>query len=398
MTSEPVAVLHYVNSLSTGGAEKFVHELALAQARAGARVAVATFLKPHQVGDGEPVAAARQAELEAAGVACFATGRASRLLPPAGIGPLRRIAARVGAEVLHCHLLRAAGVHGLALPRLPAVLTHHNTPLPAPQPLFRLMAARIHTFVGISEASSAVLRGVTRRPVETVANGIDLSRFRPARPRGDGPVTILSVGNLRPQKNYSYLVDIAAALRERLPGRPLRFRVIGEGEERRRIERRIAAAGIGDTVRLLGTRSDVAAEMAGADIFLMTSAWEGMPISLIEAQASGLPAISTPVGNIPEMIEDGASGFLIPLGQPESAAERLAALVDDAALRRRFGARAHAASRAYGIGTARDAYERVYRNVCRDAGPCIPEDVPEGAPGSLPESLPGSLSGSRPRG
>jgi len=139
----------------------------------------------------------------------------------------------------------------------------------------------------------------------------------------------MAVGNLRPAKDYPTLLSAAAACP---PG--IRVKVVGgdfngtlktaEGAPcAEALLRRAAGLGLGDAVEFLGPRTDVARLLQAADGFVLSSAWEGLPNTVMEAMAAGLPVVATDVGDVRELVEEGVSGFVVPPGDPQALAERM---------------------------------------------------------------------------
>ena len=139
----------------------------------------------------------------------------------------------------------------------------------------------------------------------------------------------MAVGNLRPAKDYPTLLNAAA----RCPPE-LRIKVVGgdfsgtlktaEGAPcAETLLRRAAELGLGPAVEFIGPRTDVARLLRAADGFVLSSAWEGMPNTVMEAMAAGLPVVATDVGDVRELVEDGVSGFVVPPGDPQALAERM---------------------------------------------------------------------------
>jgi glycosyltransferase involved in cell wall biosynthesis len=159
-----------------------------------------------------------------------------------------------------------------------------------------------------------------------IPNAVDVGAMRAASPDG-GPPTIVSVGRLVLPKAFWALGDAFRALE---PG-SFRGVVVGEGPQRSLLE------GI-PGVELLGMRDDVADVLTGADIFVLSSLSEGMPISVLEAMAAGLPVVATAVGGLPEVVVEGETGFLVPPDDVGALTRALARLVADCELRRRMGA------------------------------------------------------------
>jgi glycosyltransferase involved in cell wall biosynthesis len=162
-----------------------------------------------------------------------------------------------------------------------------------------------------------------------------------------------AVGRLVPIKDLTTLLEAMA--RPTLEG--VHLAVVGDGDERPALEARAAALGVGDRVHFTGWATDVAGVMADLDVVVLTSRNEGTPVSLIEAAASGRPAVATRVGGVPLVVRDGATGWLAPPGQPDEVARLLRRLLDDPAARRTMGeaARVHVRERFSSERLLRDA-------------------------------------------
>ena len=180
--------------------------------------------------------------------------------------------------------------------------------------------------------------------VEVIHCGVDAAVFRPraqadiTRTPGDRPFEILSIATLQPQKGHAVLVAAARRLFDR--GIAFRVRMVGEGEERPALEAAIAAAGLTGYVQLLGRqpRDRVVALLGEADVVVQPSIvlpngkTEGIPVALMEALASGVPVVATAVSGVPELVEDGVTGRLVPPGDDEALADALADLQRDPVL------------------------------------------------------------------
>jgi glycosyltransferase involved in cell wall biosynthesis len=140
-----------------------------------------------------------------------------------------------------------------------------------------------------------------------------------------------------------YLKDHATAVRtlgQVARGRPdARLVLAGEGPEREGIEMLIREHDLGRQVRLLGMRTDVPRLLAAADAFLLTSISEGIPLTVIEAMAAGLPVVATAVGGLAEVVEEGKTGLLAPAGDDAALARNLLRLAEDPGLRAEMGRR-----------------------------------------------------------
>lgn len=152
-----------------------------------------------------------------------------------------------------------------------------------------------------------------------------------------GTFRLLTVARLAPQKDPATLIEVVRRLVAR--GVDVRLEVAGDGPERAAMERAAREAGLGERVTLLGAvgRDALPARFAAADAFLLTSRWEGFPRVLMEAAAAALPVVTTDVGGAEEMVEDGVSGYVCPVGDADALAAGVARLADDRALARRMG-------------------------------------------------------------
>jgi glycosyltransferase involved in cell wall biosynthesis len=202
----------------------------------------------------------------------------------------------------------------------------------------------VYTTVSLEEAADARRLWIHRRAVG-IGNGRDPARFRPdaamrARVRAalgcaDDAVVIVIVSRLVRHKGYP---ELLAAMRD-VPGAELW--VVGErlaSDHGADMEPLFAAAGLGGRLRRLGYRADVADVLAAADVFVLPSHFEGLPMSVIEAMLTGLPVVATDIRGPREQVVAGETGFLVPAATVAPLAAALSALVADAALRARMGA------------------------------------------------------------
>jgi len=164
--------------------------------------------------------------------------------------------------------------------------------------------------------------------------GVAPAQFRFAL-RGLSPVPrLLCVGRLTPAKCQVLLVQACGRLRD--ADVPFQLTFVGAGPDRERVERAIRELGLQDRIMLTGAlnQEEVRAQFARADIFVLPSLAEGIPVVLMEAMASGVPCVTTPVNGIPELIQHEQTGLLARPGDVESLAEQLRRLIDEPALHR----------------------------------------------------------------
>jgi glycosyltransferase involved in cell wall biosynthesis len=215
--------------------------------------------------------------------------------------------------------------------------------------------------------------------IDVVPNGVDLpSRGAAAsafEPRDEGPLVGM-VGRLGWKKGYEFALAAFAALRERFPN--LRVEIVGDGDLRADIEGRIESLGLGDTVRLLGQRSDVPACLERFDCFVLSSVIEGMPNALLEAMSMRLPVVTTSAGGSAEVVEDGVSGLVVPPRDAGALAAAIARVLSDRALADGLGAAAERRVREhYGLGAMLRSLDRIYRRELARAGVRVPTPAPD---------------------
>jgi glycosyltransferase involved in cell wall biosynthesis len=190
-----------------------------------------------------------------------------------------------------------------------------------------------------------------------IPNAVDVAGAPRSRIAGRERPLIVSVGRLKAPKDFCTLVRALG----KLPPDSFDALIVGEGPERGRVQKQIRQLGISDSVHLTGERLDVPELLAASDVFVLSSRSEGMPVSVLEAMAAGLPIVASRVGGVPEQIADGESGLLVEPGDPDELAAALARLTHDADLRHRLGAAARArAEQAFDLEPFRRAHVELY--------------------------------------
>ncbi len=200
-----------------------------------------------------------------------------------------------------------------------------------------------------------------RQGVCHVGNGIDLRQFAPraALPENRRP-TLLCVGRLEAVKNHAMLFQALEKIRSR---HDVLLQLVGDGPDRDQLAAALAARGLTDAVEFLGYRYDIPELTAAADVVVLTSVKEGIPRALMQAAAVGVPVVATDVKGTREVVVNGRTGFLVPLGDADGFAERTIRLLDSADLRRDFGKNAVAhARREFDEVQVVQRLVRVYRN------------------------------------
>ena len=271
---------------------------------------------------------------------------------PAFAGVIRDHLQQPPTDVFHVHVgtgrenfdgaraARAAGVPAVVQTQhLPWMLRNRTKR----NPFFRALREVDH-LIGVSSALTRSYEriGVPTERITTVSNGVGPREHRPGRAvarralglDADQPV-VMTVGRLITMKRQRDLVDSTPALLERFPD--LAVLVVGEGHLHRQLSRQAASLGVGDRVRLLGHRPEARQLLDAADVFVLPSAHEGMPLAALEAMEAGLPVVATRVTGSQEVVVHGETGLLVPAQDPVALTGALADLLADPTRRARMG-------------------------------------------------------------
>lgn len=318
-------------------------------------------------------------------------GKPYRFIPVRGLGrPIRPwadalamvnlylIFRREKPDIVHTHSSKAGilGRCAAALAQVPVVIhTFHGFGFHSEQSravrgffvwLERWMASLSTVLIAVSAANreEALARGIGRpSQFRLIRSGVDLSVYKSLAPRRESPAglgllphdkVIATVGPFKPQKNLHDFLRAAKVVADRCA--EARFLLVGDGRGREKIEREIQERGLAGKVVLAGWRRDIPVIFSRADLFCLTSLWEGLPRALVEAMASGRACVVNAVDGCKDLIQDGVNGFLTPPKHPMATADRLLRLLADPALAARMGARARAS-----IGPEFDINEMVRR-------------------------------------
>jgi len=190
----------------------------------------------------------------------------------------------------------------------------------------------------------AGLESGSRRRIDVLPNCIDLDEFESKlspgeirRKLGLSPRSIVigTLGNLRPEKDLETFLLAARGIVDAIP--TAEFLVIGDGPAANKLKWLADDLHLSESVRFLGDRSDVPDLVAALDILVMSSYTESFPNAILEAMAMGKPVVATNVGGIPELVEEGQTGFLVPPRDPKAIAYRVLSLCRDSARRLQMG-------------------------------------------------------------
>jgi glycosyltransferase involved in cell wall biosynthesis len=320
-------------------------------------------------------------EARASGIPTESLEMRRGLPDPRGLLRLVRLVRAWKPDVLHSHMVHAnlmARALRVLIPVPAMVSTIHNIYEGGPlwMAAYRLTNPLVDHMTIISQAAADrfVAEGIVpKRLLTVIPNGVDTERFRnvPDGARGSLRASLglahefawLAVGRFEVAKDYPNMLRGFARVRERSPQAILLL--VGRGSLQPETEALAQGLGLGSSVRFLGVRDDVPELMRAADGYVMSSAWEGMPIVLLEAAAAGLPVVATLVGGNHEVVRDEETGFLVPPRDADALGRAMLRLMESSdGQRRSMGERGREHVRLhYGLGRVVDRWEELYREV-----------------------------------
>lgn len=321
----------------------------------------------------EPVVVCKEAgpfteALARAGIACHCVPELVREISPVhDWRALRRLAKLFREErfdIVHTHSSKTGILGRLAgrLAGVPVVMhTVHGYAFPAARNAFQSGLYLSLEWLGARIADALVLLKqddldvarlrlhASQKRLHLLPNGVDVARYAPrteARSEirrhrlgiDDDCVAVGMVGRLWQQKNPDCFVR--AAIRLLQDGRNVQFYLVGDGERAAELEACIREAGHADRIRILGWRDDVHELLAGLDVFVLPSRWEGLPLAILEAMSAGLPTVVSDIPGNRDLVEHEVDGHLFRPDDDADLAARLEPLIADAGLRRQMGGNA----------------------------------------------------------
>lgn len=179
--------------------------------------------------------------------------------------------------------------------------------------------------------------------------------------------TCIHVGRFSEQKNHALLIRAFSRALGRMPNMTLLL--VGDGELKGKAEVLVKELGVQQRVRMLGIREDIASLLFASDLFIFSSDWEGLPLTVIEAMAAKLPVVSTRVGGVPDLVEDGRSGYLVEKGDERGLAEAIMRVAEDPNGAKGMGEEAcKVAQDRFDISRTTAEYEGLYASLLHKSG------------------------------
>jgi glycosyltransferase involved in cell wall biosynthesis len=367
-----VRIAFLATSTLMGGAEVQVLTLATQLKARGHETTIISLIPPGPLDD----------EARKLGISTHSLGMRPGIPDPRALFRLARKLHAWQPDILHSHMVHANLLARLVRPltQIPVLIcTVHNMDEGG---AFRMGAYRLTnrladltTIISHAAADRFVRIGaIPRHRLRVLPNGVDISRFRP-RPElrsamrkelGIGDEFLwLAVGRFEPAKDYPTMLSAFAELVAHRPRTVLAL--AGRGVLQEAMERKAESIGLKGLVRFLGLRRDVPELMGAADAYVMSSAWEGLPMVLLEAASTGLPIVATDVGGNKEVVVDGETGRLVPPRDATALGLAMRRAMDmPRAELQAMGARGRAhVSEQYGLSRIVDMWETTYRELLR---------------------------------
>lgn len=335
-------VLQLIDGLNIGGAEILLRELSIGLKRRGFRVSI---------GYSTPGPLAQ--DLNALGLPLTRLPRLMRV-DPILFGGMIRLMLKDPPQIVHTHLFKS-DFHGRLAARIagvPVVVStlHSIDRWAQKRPLGKLYgwtSRFADRLIAISEdvknfhmANTAV----NESKFITIENGVDIQSFAGQKPAGrgirkelglnDSALIFGIVGRLTPPKDHEVFLQAAALILQSVP--QSRFLIVGDGPLRNDLESRARELGIQTAVIFTGMRRDIPAVLGALDVLVLSSLWEGLPVTLLEGMASALPVVATQVGSIPD-VATKETAILVPPSDPAAIAQACIKLANNPELRLLMG-------------------------------------------------------------
>lgn len=369
-----IRVLHLINSLGVGGGERFAVELVRRLDRERYEPRVVCLYEAGELQD----------RLDSANVPVEVLGLGLKLRA-AGWERVWRALRTRRPDIVHAHLPEACwyGAPAAWMARVPVRICHvQNSQWRWSSKLRRLDRTASAFATQVIACSDAARRfcetevGVRPGKIQVIHNAVDTDRFRDLPSRDEarrrlslpsGIPVLTCVASLTKQKGHRYLLTAMMRIREALPATELLL--VGDGPLKDDLSRLARELSIDEHVQFLGPRHDVPSILAAADVFVLPSLWEGLPLVLAEAGAAGLPTVATGVDGNVEIVSDGTTGLLVSPENPGDLADAAIALLKSPERSHEMGRRARERVRdRFDIDVAVRKVEDLYAEAVRGTG------------------------------
>lgn len=359
-------ILHIISAPASGGAEVYVKDLAKFLSQQGHSIHIAFLSNASDAGRDVEYENFFLEDLRSAGVNFFTIGNKTRKKPWLGMLRLRKYVLKNNIHICHTHL--AYGIFFSSVLQIPVAYTHHIITPRWGKLMYAVFNRLVDEYIGISEICATALRRYTGKKVTTIMNAVaedKFSQYIRQRVLKD-TVNFAMVGRLDVQKDYMNMLN-ALTLLDVDTKNKVKVWIAGEGntEYKNELLNYVDKNRLHDIVEFVGVKKNIPKFLYDADIFLMSSSFEGLPIALIEAAVVGLPCIITDVGGCSEVIAKSNNGVAVPPHNPQAIANQITRFVLDRTLIEQFSTNAIDNSHKYSISTAAQLHLELYTSMIK---------------------------------
>lgn len=362
-------ILHIISSPAAGGAEIFVKDLILNSVEKNIQPSVLFISSAKEIGRSEEFELEYLKELKNKNIPFYFLPIGSRRNIFKGLPTFNRKLKLIQPTCIHAHLLSGIIYSKLSLINIPIVYTHHSSVIETNKYIFTLLMFFCSAFVGISNVCSRFLNQYLPKNKFsiTIYNALDLTKFKVKRDEAIVEKSIpllLAVGRISKEKNYQLLLESILLLKRKY-NKEVKLQIAGDGDKfiKTNLESFIKESGLEENVFLLGNRSDIGKLMYDADVFVMSSLYEGFPIALLEAQSIGLPAVVTDVGGCKELLDITKGGMLVSTESSSELSYSLLQILNDVNLQKKMSNNAISNINQFSIDKCIDEHLKVYKSV-----------------------------------
>ncbi len=284
-------------------------------------------------------------------------------------------------QIIHSHLFHAIFLTRLVTlfnKKIKIISTIHNENIGgrSREVILRITGGLSDVTNTISQKVSQIMinkKVVKKNKIITILNGIDPEKFYPDPKKEqeikkelnieDNLPVLISVGRLTRAKGFFYLIKVVKKLGDKYPD--IVLFVLGEGEERGKLEKQVRDLGLENNIFLLGNKGNVNDYLNTADIFVSSSLWEGLPTVILEAMACQLPVVATDVGGTREMVKEACSGFLVEPKNPQVLSDKIDRLLSSPQKEKMGEQGREVVKGEFSLETMVDNYQKIYLNLCK---------------------------------
>jgi len=332
-------VLHIISSPSAGGAEVFVKDMALNSNKCDMEAAILFISDSSSVGRSKSYEVSFLNELKNNNISYFILPKGARRNILTGRKAFKECIQRFNPTTIHSHLLSGIIYSYLYSRNINLIYTHHTSLIKTNTLIFKVLMKLCNNHISISEQCKKVFDRYLRNPSSLIFNAIDEKRvqIKTSENSSNSIVKLIAVGSIGPAKNYLLMLKSIQRVQNKL-GNLFKLVIAGEGSKSDTdlLFEFVKKNKLSDVVEFLGNRSDIPRLLSQSDVFLMSSRREGLPIVLLEAQFTGLPAIVTDVGGCKEVINQTLGGLVVKPESEEALSDAIISLISDGSYRQKL--------------------------------------------------------------